>query len=551
VLDFRILGPLEVTTESGPLPLGGQKPRAVLALLLVHAGEVVSTDRLIDELWGEQPPKTATTSLQNTVSQLRKLLGPEVLSTRPPGYALAVDKAQIDSHRFERLLERAKSAEAAERSRLLREALALWRGPPLGDFAFEAFAQNETRRLEELRLVALEDRIAADLDTGRHGDLAGELEGLVAEHPLRERFRGQLMLALYRSGRQAEALQAYHDARRALVDELGIEPSSALQQLHASILRQESGLEPAGAPRASEDHLGEVVRAVLAGRLVAVLGPGALLEQLTRDEDDLASHLAEAFGCPPEHRGGLTRVSQYIAVTKGIGPLYDELHGLFVREVEPTAVHRFLARLPALLRERQAPHPVIVTTGYDHTLDRAFGEVGEEFDVVCYAAAGRDRGRFIHRRPDGSETVIDVPNAYAELAPERRPVILKIHGEADRRPDRARESFVVSEDDYIAYLARTELANVVPVTLAAKLLRSHFLFLGYPLVEWNLRVFLHRVFGDEPISYRSWAVEPSAEPIRREFWRRRDVDVLEAPLDEYVGELERRVREATVAVPAR
>jgi hypothetical protein len=316
------------------------------------------------------------------------------------------------------------------------------------------------------------------------------------------------------------------------------------------MLRQESALEPAGTPRADEDHLAEVARALLAGRLVAVLGPGAVLEQLSRGED-LASHLAETFGCPPEHRGGVTRVSQYIAVTKGVGPLYDELHGLFVREVEPTAVHRFLAGLPGLLREHQAPHPVVIATGYDHTLERAFEEAGEEFDVVCYAAAGRDRGRFVHRRPDGTETVIDVPNTYAEAAPERRPVILKVHGEADLRPDRARESFVVSEDDYIAYLARTELANVLPVTLAAKLLRSHFLFLGYPLVEWNLRVFLHRVFGDEPINYRSWAVEPSPEPIRREFWRRRDVDVLEAPLDEYVHELERRLRDATLAVPAR
>src|SRR5262249_32930414 len=148
--------------DDGPLALGGQKQRALLALLLVHAGEVVATERLVTELWGERPPKTATTSLQNFVSQLRKLLGPELLETRPPGYVLRIDRARFDFARFEALVAQARRAEPQERARVIREALALWRGPPLADVAYETFAQSEIRRLEELRLDALEARIDAD-----------------------------------------------------------------------------------------------------------------------------------------------------------------------------------------------------------------------------------------------------------------------------------------------------------------------------------------------------------------------------------------------------
>ena len=169
-----------------------------------------------------------------------------------------------------------------------------------------------------------------------------------SQNPLRERLRGQLMLALYRCGRQAEALRAYQEARRVLVDELGIEPSPALQQLHASILRQESALQPQAVPRAGEDRVGEVVRALLSGRLVPVLGPGPTSE----NGQDLGSRLAESFDCPEEHRGDLTRVSQYVAVTQGVGPLYDQLHELFAEGDEPGPVERFLASLPELARAR-------------------------------------------------------------------------------------------------------------------------------------------------------------------------------------------------------
>jgi DNA-binding SARP family transcriptional activator len=236
--EFRILGPLELEGASGPVALGGQRQRALLAALLLEAGRVVPTDRLVDLLWGEEAPKTATTSLQNAVSRLRRELGEDVLETRAPGYVLRVDPGQIDATRFEQLVRSARTAAPAERRELLEQALRLWRGPALAEFTFEQFAQAEIRRLEELRLVAVEHRIEADLELGGHGDVVGELEALVAAHPLRETFQRQLMLALYRSGRQAEALEAYQAARARFVEELGIEPGPALRQLQAEILRQ-------------------------------------------------------------------------------------------------------------------------------------------------------------------------------------------------------------------------------------------------------------------------------------------------------------------------
>jgi DNA-binding SARP family transcriptional activator len=533
VLEFRILGPLEVADDGEPLQLSGQKQRALLALLLLDVNRVVSTDRIVDALWGEAPPRTAATSLQNFVSQLRKLLGSDVLVTKPPGYQLRIAPEQLDLERFTRLVEESRGEPPAERAAKLRRALALWRGRPLADLGFEAFAQQEIGRLEELRLAALEDRVDAELEAGRHSDLIGELEAFADEHPLRERLRSQLMLALYRSGRQAEALQIYHDTRRVLVDELGIEPSPSLQQLHGSILRQDPRLE-GGQPvaPAAEDRLKDVVETMLAGRLVPVLGA---------DVADLTLQLAERFEYPA-NGGALPQVAQYIAVMKGSGPLYDELHTLLDTGLPPTAVHRFFAALPPLLRERGAPHQLIVTTSYDLALERAFLDAGEEFDVVSYLAAGRNRGKFCHVGPDGTGTLIEVPNTYAtELSLDRRTIILKLHGQVGRSADdREWESFVVTEDDYIEYLAQSEVASVVPVALGAKLRRSHFLFLGYTMADWNLRLLLHRLWGDQPLSYRSWAVQPEPMPIEREFWRRRDVDVLEIPLARYVTALARQ-----------
>ena len=237
------------------MALGGQKRRALLAVLLLDANSVVSGDRLIDALWGDSPPETARNTIQVYISQLRKLLPESALETAPPGYRLVIEPDNVDLFEFIRLSEEGRTAlgagDAAGGADTLRAALALWRGAPLADLAWEPFAQAEIVRLEELRLAALEDRIDADLALGRHGQLIGELEQLVAEHPLKERLRAQLMLALYRSGRQADALAVYQRARRTLVDELGIEPSDSLKQLELAILAHDPALSldaPLAAP---------------------------------------------------------------------------------------------------------------------------------------------------------------------------------------------------------------------------------------------------------------------------------------------------------------
>lgn len=246
-MEYRILGPLEVWDEGHEVSLGGRKPRALLTVLLLHPNEVVPADRLIDELWGEDSPESAAAALRVNVSRLRKALPRDVLATRSPGYVIRVEPDQLDLHRFERLVDEGRSllarGLAADASGRLRDALSLWRGAALADFAYESFAQAAIARLEEIRLAAIELRVDADLALGRHDELVGELEALVADHRLRERPRRCLMMALYRSGRQAEALHAYRDARRVFVDEMGIDPSPALQELERAILRQDPSLD--------------------------------------------------------------------------------------------------------------------------------------------------------------------------------------------------------------------------------------------------------------------------------------------------------------------
>jgi DNA-binding SARP family transcriptional activator/predicted negative regulator of RcsB-dependent stress response len=254
-MEFRILGPVEVVNGGqGQLDLGGSKPRALLSVLLVHANQVVSTDRLIEELWGEEIPSTARNVLQCHVSRLRRALhasrdgaGPDaVLVTRQPGYLLRVEPGQLDLHRFEELLGQARRASAAgdrpQVAERLRAALALWRGPALAD-ASETLRRTAGARMDEARLVALEERLDAELGLGRHADLVGELEALVAAHPDRERLCRQLMLALYRSGRPAEALEVYRTARTRLVEEFGLEPSPTLQRLERDILLADPALD--------------------------------------------------------------------------------------------------------------------------------------------------------------------------------------------------------------------------------------------------------------------------------------------------------------------
>jgi DNA-binding SARP family transcriptional activator/tetratricopeptide (TPR) repeat protein len=266
-MQFRILGPLEVWNGDQRIALSAPKPRALLAILLLHADQVVSTDRLIDELWGERAPPTARNIIQGYVAELRRALqgGQDVLApaghllvTSPPGYRLQVTPGALDLHRFEELFAQAKAAirEAApdQAAGLLRAALRLWRGPVLANVAETPSVQTAVQKLEERRLAALEERIEAELALGGHSDLVGDLRGLVAEFPFRERLRGQLMTALYRAGRQAEALQAYQDARRVLVEELGIEPCTELQRLHQAILAADPSLARPGGAQADAER---------------------------------------------------------------------------------------------------------------------------------------------------------------------------------------------------------------------------------------------------------------------------------------------------------
>src|SRR3954447_4536095 len=237
-MEFRILGPLDVVDGPRVVALPGAKHRALLAMLLLHANQVVSTERLTEALWDDEPPETAQKALQVYVSQLRKRLDSERLLTTAPGYLIRLEEDELDLTRFERLV----------REGVPREALELWRGPPPPPVAYADFAQSVIARLDELHLSCLEQRIDAHLAAGRSAELVGELEALVADHPLRERPREQLMLALYRSGRQAEALTTYRDGRHALVEELGIEPGRSLRELEQAILRQDPALDVTAPP---------------------------------------------------------------------------------------------------------------------------------------------------------------------------------------------------------------------------------------------------------------------------------------------------------------
>jgi DNA-binding SARP family transcriptional activator len=279
-LSFRVLGPLEVVDGDRVVAVGGQQ-RSMLAMLLLHANQVVSVDRLIDALWGAAPPASAAKTVQVYVSRLRKDLGDGRLSTRAPGYVLNVDRSEVDLAQFEQLVGEAQRSDPDRASDALRRALALWRGAALADLAYESFAQPEIARLEELRWAALEQRIDADLAAGRHAELVGELNALIGEQPLRERLRGQLMLALYRSGRQAEALSAYRQAQRELSDGLGLEPSEELKRLEQAILRQDPELEPAVSAAAATSGRSLLLAP---GALTAVDALVALAEPLAAGE---------------------------------------------------------------------------------------------------------------------------------------------------------------------------------------------------------------------------------------------------------------------------
>jgi predicted ATPase len=330
---FRVLGPLAVEHEDRSLPLGGRKQRALLALLLLHADEVVSRDVLIDELWGAQPPRSAVHSLEVYVSRLRKVVG-KCLQTRPAGYVLEVMAGELDARLFEDLLASGRAAlragEADRAAELLREALALWRGRPFEDVAYEPFVDVETARLGELRLACIEERIEADLARGEHASLVAELEALVARHPLRERVSELLMLALYRSGRQVEALQVYRDARGRLV-EIGVEPSQTLRRLEQAILQQDADVKApqAASPRARTP---EPPATELVGRASEI---AAASDLLGRDEVRLLT-LTGPGGV------GKTRLGLEVARARGrdfdLGVVFVPLAAVGDAELVPTVI---------------------------------------------------------------------------------------------------------------------------------------------------------------------------------------------------------------------
>lgn len=302
-----------------------------------------------------------------------------------------------------------------------------------------------------------------------------------------------------------------------------------------------------------DDHWRTVIKAMAKGRIVPFLGAGVNLcgrpatarwgrGQYLPSGGELAAYLADNFDYPADSGAlDLLRVSQYVAVMNGSLYLYEELRDVFTVEYPATPIHTFLAKLPAILRDKGYPprYQLIVTTNYDDVLEHAFRAAGEPFDAVTYIAEGDERGMFWHVPPDGNGHVISKLNEHDDLLLDQRTVILKIHGAVDRR-NPERDSYVITEDDYLEYLTRTDASSLVPVDIAAKLARSSFLFLGYGLRDWNLRVILYRLQRERRLSAKSWAVQLEPSLLDQEYWRRHDVEVIKARLEDYIAGLARQ-----------
>ncbi len=322
-----------------------------------------------------------------------------------------------------------------------------------------------------------------------------------------------------------------------------------------------------------EAHYRMVLRPLLEGRVVPFLGAGVNLCGRPRDPADpsklapwagsylpsgseLTEYLVNAYNYPKDEPLDLSRVSQFVAVTSGTGPLYQELRRVLVRMEYPvTTVHRFLAGLPAAMRASGSPprypesaYPLIITTNYDDVMEHALGAAEEPFDLVYYAAQGADKGKFLHRAPGEEPRAIGKPNKYRVkidgrecLLLEKRPVMLKIHGAMDRQAP-ARDSYVITEDDYIDYLTLPELTTLLPLPLPEWLNRCHFLFLGYSLTDWNMRAFLRRIWKDSPLTWNSWAIEIREKPVDKMFWSKRNVEIVVASLEDYFADLEALIK---------
>ena len=404
MLEFRILGPLEVVEDDRCVALGGPRQRALLAILLLHRGEVVSSDCLIDELWGERPPATAAKTLQVYIFHLRKALGNGALVTNGGGYLLTAAPEQVDEDRFSDLVAEARRQLADDDAKGARErlgaALGLWRGEPLADLAYEPFAQTYLARARDERLAALEDRFEADLALGRHRAVVGELETLVSQHPSRERLLAQLMLALYRSGRQADALEDYRAGRRALQDELGLEPGPDLRTLQQQILDQDPQLDaPRTRPAAVAAH-------ALRGRGLLAVG-GALLLAVA------IAAVAVGRGASG-HRGIRNTTAPVVERASGEdGDMLVASHGAWSGR-PPIAYHYQWQRC-----DRRG----------DACVDIGFANAAS-YQVLEEDAAKRIRALVTGSDTDGSAVAGSVPTGPVELTPPRNVSAPAIGGDA-------------------------------------------------------------------------------------------------------------------------
>jgi hypothetical protein len=290
----------------------------------------------------------------------------------------------------------------------------------------------------------------------------------------------------------------------------------------------------------------QLVREIRRGRVTPFLGAGVNLcgrpaqatfevGQWLPSGKELAHHLAQEFAYPFELDTDLVRVSQWVTVTLDNEALYAELHDIFDRDYLPTAMHRILAKLPAFVeREKRPEYPLLITTNYDDALEQALSDVGVEFDLLTYIAAGRDRGKFRHSGPDGQTTVITVPNKYDAVSLSERTVVAKIHGAVQRRAlDEDLDSYVVTEDDYIDCLTRTDIVELLPSSVVDRMRHCHYLFLGYSLQDWNLRAMLYRIRRDQALGNKSWVVQPNPDELEEKAWHNREVETLDISLEEF------------------
>jgi len=413
-MEFRILGPVEVWKDGRPVSLGRGKQRAVLALLVLDANRIVSSDRLIDQLWDGQPPATAATALQGHISGLRKALGPGVIATRRPGYVLEIEPEQVDLGRFERLRDEARSAlergDPDAGADKLRRALELWHGEAFADISSEASIQAEAARLEDLRVATLEDRIDADLAAGRSAELVDELQRLVSIHPLRERLWGQLMLSLYRSGRQANALDAYRQARRTLVSELGLEPGPALRDLERRVLSHDPSLDPEPKTLPPSKRPGVRRGLVLLGAAIVCVSAALLFTAGNSDEPPIPRNSVAVID------SGKGAVVAAIELDPNPGPIAAGAGGVWVLSLGSSIISRIDAGTRRVIR----------SYGIGETPDNVVAAEGEVW-VADRCSVGGDPGKLLHiysGAEGGTELDQEVPlaRAYPHESPRLAPV---------------------------------------------------------------------------------------------------------------------------------